>query len=394
MIGLLIFAGTLVVAVLLSGLAHRSVLSTSVLFLGCGFLVGDSVLGWVHLNPQESLPARLVEFALFGVLFVDGMRLDFHDLRRRWQLPVRALAIGMPLTMVGIALLVRWLSGLSWLASFLIGAILSPTDPVFAEAIVSRQEIPPRLRHLLNVESGLNDGLALPAVLILLNLLRPQAPHIGLVIWEVIAGAVMGVVVAWIVLRLVQSRWFSAVGVYEPLVGVSIGLLVLGVGMVTGIKEFLGAFAAAVTVATFGEEACRAFHPVGEVIAELLKLAALLVFGIMIRPNLFVSIGWEGYVFAVLVLVVVRPAALLFAFWGSGIDWPQWLAAAWFGPRGFASVLFGLYVLRSGVATRWEIANWAAIVIIFSIVAHSSTDVLIARWFARQEEQTESPEQL
>ena len=168
MVAVFTFAITLLLAVLISELAGRSVLSTAVLFLFAGFVAGDGMLGLVPLQPDNPVVAQLAELALFSVLFTDGMRVGVRDLLSAWRLPGRALVLGMPLTFVGTAVLAHFVARLPWPEAFLIGAVLSPTDPVFAAAIVGRKEIPQRLRHLLNVESGLNDGLALPLVVALL----------------------------------------------------------------------------------------------------------------------------------------------------------------------------------------------------------------------------------
>jgi NhaP-type Na+/H+ or K+/H+ antiporter len=145
---LLAFAFTLLVAILLSERAHHSVLSISVPFLASGFLLGHGVLNIVALTPEHPVVAKLVELALFSVLFTDGMRLGIRDLASAWRLPGYALLLGLPLTLLGTALLAHLLIGLPWTASFLLGAALSLTDPVFAAAIVGREEVPRRLRHL------------------------------------------------------------------------------------------------------------------------------------------------------------------------------------------------------------------------------------------------------
>jgi len=174
MILVIVFGVALLVAVLLSGLAARSVLSTSLLFLAGGALVGDGGLGLIHVAPESDIVRVTADLALFAVLFTDGMHVRFADLRERWKSPARALGLGMPLAFLGIALLTHWLVGFDWTTSFLVGAVLSPTDPVFASAIVGRQQVPARLRQLLNVESGINDGLALPFVLIFLAAAAPS----------------------------------------------------------------------------------------------------------------------------------------------------------------------------------------------------------------------------
>ena len=175
MIALLVFAVALFVAVLVSELADRSVLSTAVLFLVAGFAAGDGVLNLIPLKPEDAIVHQLAELALFSVLFTDGMRVSLRDLTSAWHLPGRALLFGLPLTALGTAVLAHYVAGLGWLEALLVGAILSPTDPVFAAAIIGRKEIPYRLRHLLNVESGVNDGLALPLVLVLIALMTGRA---------------------------------------------------------------------------------------------------------------------------------------------------------------------------------------------------------------------------
>ena len=310
MIVAFIFALTLLAAVLISELADRSVLSTAVLFLLAGFIAGEGVLGAVTLSPDDSAVAILAELALFSILFTDGMRVGVKELVSAWHLPGRALLLGLPLTLVGTAFLAHWIIGLPWAESLLIGAVLSPTDPVFAAAIVGRTEVPARLRQLLNIESGLNDGLALPIVVAMLAIVNSEAFSPWEVLEEVAAGIVIGVVVPWIAIRLEHSRFFSAHVTYRPLNAFAIGLLVYTISSLSGANPFLAAFAAGITVASVGPEVRAAFHEFGELIAELLKLAALLVFGALISPQFLREIPASGYLFALLVLIAVRPVAL------------------------------------------------------------------------------------
>jgi len=381
----LAFAIALLLAVLLSELARRSLLSIAVLFLVSGFLIGDGVLGIVSLGPENPAIGMLAELALFSVLFTDGMRVGVRELASAWRLPGRALLLGLPLTLAGTALLARLVAGLPWAEALLLGAALSPTDPVFAAAIVGREEVPRRLRHLLNVESGVNDGLALPVVLVMLAVVNAQAVEVGTMLGELALGVVLGVVVPWAAIRLERSRFFAASSLYEPLNAFAIGLLVLALASLTHANEFLAAFSAGVMVATLSPEVRDAFHAFGEILAELLKLAALLVFGVLISPNFLAEIPTSGYVFALLALLVVRPIALGISLFGSGLDWREQVAAAWFGPKGFASVVYGILILKADIAQGDELFHLLAIVIAGSIIAHSSTDVMVARWFQQAE---------
>ncbi|RAY12286.1 sodium:proton antiporter [Actinomadura craniellae] len=384
---LLVFAAVLLLAVLLSSLAHRTILSTAVLFLAAGFVIGDGVTGLVPLRPDDPVVATLAELALFAVLFTDGMRVGWADLRSAWRLPGRALGWGLPLTLAITALLAHYVAGLPWPEALLIGAILAPTDPVFAAALVGNDRVPPRLRHLLNVESGVNDGLALPFVVVFLAIAAGSDDlHVTELGLELALGIAIGIVVPWAALRLERTRLFAVSAQYEALNAVAIGLLVLALGKATHGNLFLAAFAAGITVATCGERQRESFEHFGELIAEILKLAALLVFGALISPALLGDIGWNGWVFAVLALVAARPIAIWISFLRSGLGTREQAAAMWFGPKGFASVVYGLLVLNAAIPASDEIFHLVAVTIAVSILAHSSTDIVVARWFDDERE--------
>lgn len=262
---LLSFAVLLLIGVLISERAHRTVLSTAVLFLVGGFLLGPGAFGFITVTSGDPIVSGLAELALFSVLFTDGMRVGFRDLRTAWRLPGRALLLGLPLTLALTAVFAHYLVGLPWLESFLLGAILAPTDPVFAAAIVGREEVPARLRHLLNVESGVNDGLALPIVLILLAAAGGSNAHGEELLLEIVLGIAVGVIVPVIVLGLERLPFLQAIRSMQPLLAVSIGLLVLAICQATA-NLFLGAFAAGITVATLGKGLRHDFEQFGELV--------------------------------------------------------------------------------------------------------------------------------
>lgn len=383
MTALFIFALTLFLALLLSDLADRSVLSTAVLFLFAGFLVGPGVLNYLPYTYDDPIVMHLAELALFSVLFTDGMRAAIGEVVKAWALPGRALLLGMPLTLLATALLAYFLVDVAWIEALLLGAILCPTDPVFAAAIVGKKEIPGRLKHLLNIESGVNDGLALPLVLICLSVIGEyKAGYAGLAL-ELVVGIAIGVAVPWIACWVRRAYFFGVAKPYEPLFAIAIGLLVLTVASLAHGNIYLAAFAAGVTIASTRPELREEFHQFGELITELLKLATLLVFGALISPRLFVELHAPDFLFAVLALILARPAAMLIALWRSELGWAERLTASWFGPKGFASVVYGLLLFQRHVPNAERLFRLIALVIAGSIVAHSSTDTLLARWFAK-----------
>ena len=376
----LCFAALLVVGVLISELADRTVISTAVLFLAGGFVLGPGVLDVLDIQSGDEGVTVLAELALFAVLYSDGMKVGIDDLRRAWRLPGRALILGLPLTLAATAALAHWLVGLSWVESLLLGAVLAPTDPVFASAIVGRQEVPGRLRHLLNVESGINDGLALPIVLVLIALAGGTDTGGVELAGELGLGVVIGFLVPYVILVLERRPFLAAKTNLEPLVPAAIGLLVLGLCLTTHANLFLAAFTAGVTVASMSQEFRHQFEQLGELVAEQLKLVAILVFAALLTPSfLFEETPLTGWVLAVLVLVAARPAALLIALAGSSLIGREKLAVMWFGPKGFASVVYGLLVLESGIAQADLLFHLVGLTIALSILAHSSTDVVLAR---------------
>ncbi len=384
MVAVLLFALALLATTLLSERMERTALSGTVLFLAVGFLAGDGALGVLHVDAVDPVVKSLAELALFSTLFSDGMRNGIDEVRRSWRLPGRALLLGLPLTLGAIAIFARWLTGLDWRAAILLGAVLTPTDPVFAEAILSQKALPQRLRQLLSVESGVNDGLALPIVLILLASYSPEIRYLA-ILQPVVLGIVIGITVAYAGVRLDRSPLLHARGRYKPLMALAIGLLVLSLSRLLHANDFLAAFAAGVTAASMRTDLPDEFRALGGHIAELLKFAGLLIFGALLSPASLFGMPATHYLFLLLVLVVARPVGLSLGLLGERLSNHEWVTAAWFGPKGFASVVYAILVLESGIPDASRLFSLAALVIAGSIVLHSSTAVHIGRWVGREE---------
>lgn len=162
-IGLLVLFGARI-----ADLATRSFLSLTVLFVSAGMILGPKVLDVVHVSPDQEWISSIATIALVVILFRDGLEIDRHLVKDDWHLPVRKLIFSMPLTAIITALIAWWLLPLGFLEALLIGVLLSPTDPVLSSGVLLNPKVPKRLRHSLQLESGLNDGLALPFIVILL----------------------------------------------------------------------------------------------------------------------------------------------------------------------------------------------------------------------------------
>ncbi len=375
----LAFGVVLLVSVSLSGIAARTVLSTALLFLVAGALIGQGGFALVDIPSNDPFVTGLADLALFTVLFVDGQRVGLPALKEGWRLSGRALGLAMPLTMVGIALPAHFLAGLDWSTALLVGSILSPTDPVFAAAIVGREDVPLRLRRLLNVESGLNDGLALPFVLIFIATATNAETHLGEVALELVAGLVLGIVIAGVVVLAWRSRILTAEPRLQALGPLAIGVILYATCHLTHANPYLAAFAAGSTIATLDRVAAERFEHFGDLLSETTKFAALLVFGTLVTPDRISDLSLGDWAVAVIAILLVRPAAMLLSLLRTSLPARERSVAAWFGPKGFASVVYGLLAVQAGIPSGDHVFDLVAITIAVSIVLHSSTDVPVAK---------------
>jgi NhaP-type Na+/H+ or K+/H+ antiporter len=373
----LAFGLVLLISVSLSGLAARTILSTALMFLAAGALIGQ--VGLVDIPSNSSFVTGLADLALFAVLFTDGQRAGLPDLKEGWRLSGRALGLAMPLTMIGIAVPTHFLTGLDWTTSFLIGAILSPTDPVFASAIVGRTDVPIRLRRLLNVESGLNDGLALPFVLIFLATAADRGTDFLTIGVELAAGLAIGIVIPAVVVLAWRLRLFTAEPRLQALGPLAIAVILYATCHLTHANPYLAAFAAGSTIATLDRVAAEHFEHFGDLISEITKFAALLVFGALITPERISHLSVGDWAVAIIAILLVRPAAMMLSLLRTPLPARERSVAAWFGPKGFASVVYGLLVLQAGIPEGEHVFDLVAITIALSIVLHSSTDVPVAK---------------
>ena len=380
MIFLLLFSLTLLVSTLVSKWSQRSVFSAAVLFWLAGSLAGLEYTS--PLAPGGHTLQLIVEITLFAVLFVDGMKLGLHGLRANWRLPTRTLVIGLPITLLIISGLAHTLLGLSWENAFLLGAMLSPTDPVLAEALVGREAVPLRVRRMLNIESGLNDGLTLPMVLFLLYWGTNRGSPSELVAQGAV-GIALGAAVPFLLVKLERLSTIATAEEYRALflIGTA-GLLVSLTTLLHG-NELLAAFVAGTVLGRQAPEFRDAFADVGRNSTEVLKLAALFLFAGADGHN-YLTQGWKAYLFAILVLIAARPIAVLLSLWGSRLSTSERLTAAWFGPKGFATVFYALLVFGSTHDSAALLFNLCALTVTASILAHSTTDVLIAGWFQKK----------
>ncbi len=369
---------------LISKRIEGSVITAPMVFVGLGLLVGPTVLGVLHFEIGEGALHILAELTLVLVLFGDATRIDLSALRRELGLPIRLLGIGLPLSIgLGTVLAKVLLPELSWWEAATLGAVLAPTDAALGQAVVSSPVVPLRIRQALNVESGLNDGIALPFVLIFVSLAsmgqgdeRTTAEWIEFAALQVTLGPLVGVAVAWLGGRLL--KWSGDIGFidqnFERLGGLALALLCFGGAELAGGNGFIAAFVGGVTLGNTQRNRCHGTLVFLEAEGQLLMLAVFLGLGVsLVVPALHGATGM-AVAYAVLSLTVVRMLPVSLSLIGSGLMAPSHVFLGWFGPRGLASILYGILIVAEASAPHEDLLfNVVVLTALLSIVLHGLT---------------------
>jgi NhaP-type Na+/H+ or K+/H+ antiporter len=388
---LAVFGALLMLGALLAGVARRSFISLAAAFVLAGFALGEGGLGVLEFDPRSGFAEALAVVALIVLLFRDGLEAEEEMLQTAWHLPLRKLVLAMPLTGALVACAAKALTDLSWTESFLLGALLSPTDPVLSSSVVTNPRVPRVVRHSLNLESGLNDGLALPAVLALTFALEADE---GFVWWEfvlqdVTLGFLTGAVVALAAARLMPRGGGLTGGPSAH----QKALFALGTGFACyGAAElppegngFIAVFVGAIVFGILRPDIRECFEARSEDVIEVVKLGVFVVFGSLFTLDELFTDGAAAVAVVAFTLLVARPVAVFAALAGSrGVDGAEKAFMAWFGPKGVATMTFSLFVLGSAVPEAERIANLAALAVFTSVIAHGLTDTAGANWLARR----------
>ena len=390
----------LVGGALLSGLARRSLLSLTAVFVIAGFALGQGGLEVLEIDASSAFVADLALVALILILFRDGLEVEAEMLQRAWHLPLRKLAVAMPITALVVALATKALTDLSWTEAFLLGALLSPTDPVLSSSVVTNPRVPRIVRHSLNLESGLNDGLALPPVLALLAALSVSGD--GDFVWwhfvlqDLSLGVLFGIgvgLLASVVLPRPRGLEESVTPHARAMYAVGVAFATYGVTTLPPHGNgVIAVFVCAIVLGIRRPDVRYSFERRAEDLIEIVKLGVFVVFGSLLTLDGLFGDGWAAVAIVVVTLLVARPVAVWIALAGTRVDAATKAFMAWFGPKGVATMTFSLLVLTEGIAQGPRIFNLAALVVMVSIVAHGLSDTPGAEWLARRAEIAPEPE--
>ncbi len=387
--GYLTIAMFFMVFAMLAQRLSRTILTAPMLFLGFGAVVSEFSM----LPPEFSERALHVvaETALVVLLFLDAAQIDQRALVKRNVWPARMLALGLPLAFIfGVAL--AWLVLPGWpLALLALGAaILVPTDAALGQPVVTNGDVPERPRRALTVESGLNDGLALPLVLFTAALAAPDAmaseggwllftakqlvlgPLAGLAL-----GTIGGIVLLW------AKRHHTTSDVYEGVGALALAASAYFAAIEVGGNGFIAAFAAGLGFGAIVRGQCKFVYEFTESEGQLLAWSAFFLLGAVLVPDAIQDLTWPSVLFILGSLFVVRPLAIWLSLAGTDADPRTRLFFGWFGPRGLATALFALLVVEHlGPAEAETLLHLAVNAVWISALLHGVTAAPGAKWYA------------
>ena len=388
-------------AVIAFGLISRkiegSILTGPILFSAFGLIAGPAAFGLIPLQISNEGLHLLAEVTLILVLFSDAANIDLAQLRRDHNLPVRMLLIGMPLTIVlGAMVAFLFFDGLGPWEAALLAAILAPTDAALGQAVVSNRLVPVRIRQALNVESGLNDGVALPFILLFAAFASAMHAETNAAEWlvfgakQVVFGPLAGIAIGYVGAKLVSScyrrQWMSESA--EGMIALGLAFGAFALAEVVHGNGFIAAFVGGLTFGNTLKQKCQFLYEFAESEGQILILLTFTAFGAAMIPQAMGAVTIMHIVFGILVLTVLRMLPIQLSLIGTGIKPVTSTFLGWFGPRGLASILFVLLILEEAELSN-ESTLFAAVIVTvtLSVVLHGITAGPAARWYGSMSQQ-------
>ncbi len=389
--GILAITLALIAFGLISRKIEGSILTGPILFSVFGLIAGPAAFGLIPLQISNEGLHLLAEVTLILVLFSDAANIDLAQLRRDHNLPVRMLLIGMPLTIaLGAMVAFLFFDGLGPWEAALLAAILAPTDAALGQAVVSNRLVPVRIRQALNVESGLNDGVALPFILLFAAFASAMHAETNAAEWlvfgakQVVFGPLAGIAIGYVGAKLVSScyrrQWMSESA--EGMIALGLAFGAFALAEVVHGNGFIAAFVGGLTFGNTLKQKCQFLYEFAESEGQILILLTFTAFGAAMIPQAMAAVTIIHIAFGILVLTVLRMLPIQLSLIGTGIKPVTSTFLGWFGPRGLASILFVLLILEEA-----ELANEStlfAVVIVtvtLSIVLHGMSAGPAARWY-------------
>ncbi|MFM5526293.1 cation:proton antiporter [Aeromonas veronii] len=382
---LAVIAAFLLIYSLIAGRFESKLVNGPLLFLLTGWLLGPGGLELLSLSIDSAGIKLLAELTLVIVLFNDAANTNWQVLLANRQLPIRLLLIGLPLTLLCGALFGHWIfPDLPLLEMAILSTILAPTDAALGKAVVSNPAVPAPVREGLNQESGLNDGICVPVLLLLLALIAPTEQHAGtatlaitLMLEEIGIGLLVAFVLTSLTIRLLKISYLNGwqLPLWRQLTMPGLALLCFALAQTLGGSGFIAAFVGGLFIGHRLGEHKHAYMDSCEGYGDLLSVVIWMVFGATLIPILPELLHWQYWLYAIASLTLLRMVPVWLSLIGTGLKPELKLFIGWFGPRGLASIVFAVMVLQnepSLIGQRPIIAT-VLCTIILSVILHGLT---------------------
>ncbi len=379
-----------------SGVLARSNISGPLVFTVAGYVLANPDWGPLPVDFQAPSIHLIAELTLALLLFADASKVDLAKLRRDIGLPTRLLGIGLPLSVIAGSLLAAWLlEDVSWAIAGFIGATLAPTDAALSAQVINDDRVPMRVRRVLNVESGLNDGIVTPVVIFTLAVAASElgSDHgdsgEGALVQLAVGlgtGLAVGLGAAGLITLGARRHWIAAGGRRLAALGAALGSFALAVAL--DGNGFIAAFVAGIAFgATLADEAgdVEEVSELPELVGEVLALVVWFLFGAVLVPVALQHLDLAVVAYALLSLTLVRMLPVALALVGTGLDRQTVLFLGWFGPRGLASVVFALLAVEELGETAYVVPALAAVTltVLLSVVLHGVSAGPLGSRYAR-----------
>jgi len=389
-LGLACFAALVFLYSLVSNKVERLSLSGPIVFVAAGVLLGPYGLNWFSPASGSFNGKALIDITLALFLFVDAASANLDVLRKNWRIPGRMLLLGLPLNICLGSFAALWLfPSLSLYEAAMLGAMLAATDAALGKAVVTNPSVPQHLREGLSAESGLNDGLCVPFILLFIALEQGSAVlgegfGLELLLEELGIGFAVGAGIAFVaakaILRVRELGWLGHV--WQRMSVPALAVLVFAIAQSLHGSGYIAAFVGGLCFRVAMREDVHSLIVSAESVGEVMAMLAWVLFGLMLVPLAMPHIGGPEVLYAVLSLTVIRVLPILLSLQGTRERLQSKLFLAWFGPRGLASLAFATLVWAEQIPEAGTLVSVTVLTVAISLVVHGVTAAPFARRFA------------
>ena len=389
-LGLACFAALVFLYSLVSNKVERISLSGPIVFVAAGVLLGPYGLNWFSPASGSFNGKSLIDITLALFLFVDAASANLDVLRKNWRIPGRMLLLGLPLNICLGSLAALWLfPSLSLYEAAILGSMLAATDAALGKAVVTNPSVPQHLREGLSAESGLNDGLCVPFILLFIALEQGSAVlgegfGLELLLEELGIGFAVGAGIAFVaakaILRVRELGWLGHV--WQRMSVPALVVLIFAIAQSLHGSGYIAAFVGGLCFRVAMREDVHSLIVSAESVGEVMAMLAWVLFGLMLVPLAMPFIGGREVLYAVLSLTVIRVLPILLSLQGTRERLQGKLFLAWFGPRGLASLAFATLVWAEQIPAAGTLVSVTVLTVVISLVVHGVTAAPFARRFA------------